>query len=267
MGGIIAVAIIAALMASKPVILIPIPIQDADKRRFLMGRNYVRSVIDAGGVPVMAPVTLDAASLRALYESAAGVLLTGGADLDPVTWGEERIPETRGVDHDREAAETLLTQWAIADDKALLGICRGVQQLNVALGGSLIQDIPLQRPASRLQHQGDKLSPDRDHVAHTICVEPHTRLGGALGLPKGGEVGVNSFHHQALKQVAEGLQVTSRADDGIIESVEMPDRRFIVGVQWHPEEMSAGRADMQALFNTFVSAAQTVAAPETDKAR
>jgi putative glutamine amidotransferase len=240
---------------AKPVILVPIPIQDEEKRRFTIGRNYVRSIIEAGGVPVLAPVTVDAESLRSLYDSADGVLLTGGADLDPSVFGEALHPLTKGVDPDREAAETLLARWAVADDRPMLCICRGVQQLNVVLGGSLIQDIPSQHKTD-LEHSAGKLSPARDYVAHSICVEPRSQLGRALGLGEaGGEVGVNSFHHQALKRVADGLQVTSRAPDGIVESVEMPDRRFVVGVQWHPEEMSAGRADMLNLFVSFVTAA------------
>lgn len=241
---------------AAPLILIPTPVQDEEKRRFTLGRNYVRSVQEAGGVPLLVPVTLDAAALRGLYERADGVLLTGGADLDPSVWGEECHPATRGIDPDRESAETLLARWAVSDDKALLGICRGAQQLNVALGGSLVQDIPSQRP-SEIEHQGGKLSPERNHVAHTVCVDPGTRLGEALGLGEGGgEVGVNSFHHQALKALAPALRVSARAPDGIVESVEMPDRRFVVAVQWHPEEMSAGRSDMMQLFVSFVTAAR-----------
>jgi len=240
---------------AKPLILMPISIQDEEKRRFTLGRNYVRSINEAGGVPVMAPVTVDPVSLRRLYDGADGVLLTGGADLDPAVFGELLHPLTKGVDPDREAAETLLARWAVEDDKPMLCICRGVQQLNVAMGGSLIQDIPSQHKTD-LEHSAGKLNPARDYVAHTICVEPHSQLGEALGLgAAGGEVGVNSFHHQALKSVADGLQVTSRAPDGIVESVEMPERRFVVGVQWHPEEMSAGRADMMNLFVSFVTAA------------
>ena len=105
---------------AKPLILVPVPIQDEEKRRYTLGRNYVRSVNEAGGVPVMAPVTIDPVSLRSLYDSADGVLLTGGADLDPSVFGEPLHPLTKGVDLDREAAETLLARWAVEDDKPML---------------------------------------------------------------------------------------------------------------------------------------------------
>lgn len=235
---------------NHPLILIPTPVQDEHKRAFSMGRNYVRSLIDAGGAPILAPVTLDERDLRALYETASGVMLAGGADVDPALFGEARHEKTADIDPDRDRAECLLVRWAVADDKPLFGICRGIQSLNVALGGSLIQDIPSQWPTT-LQHNGHYDGSARDEVLHTVRIEPGSRMEQMLG---GREAGVNSFHHQAIKRVAAGLVITSRAEDGIIESIEMPDRRFVVGVQWHPEEMSEARADMLNLFTAFVNA-------------
>ena len=227
---------------AKALILVPVPIQDEEKRRFTLGRNYVRSVNEAGGVPILAPVTIDPASLRDLYDNADGVLLTGGADLDPSVFGEPLHPLTKGVDLDREAAETLLARWAVEDDKPMLCICRGVQQLNVVLGGSLIQDIPSQHQTD-LEHSAGKLNPARDYVAHTICVEPHSQLGEALGLgDAGGEVGVNSFHHQALKRVADGLQVLLldgkvRTKDISFEGVRLVVERNGITVQVVTEDL------------------------------
>jgi putative glutamine amidotransferase len=238
-------------MTSKPIVLIPTPIQGETRRSFAMGRNYVRSILDAGGVPLMAPVTLDERSLRELYEAAGGVMLAGGGDVDPATYGEPRHAKTDLVDPDRDRAEFLLTRWAAADDKPLFGICRGIQAMNVALGGTLVQDIPDQWPGA-VRHNGHYEGAQRDAVLHSVRVEPGSRVEAMLA---GADVGANSFHHQALKQVAGGLIVTSRAPDGVIEAVEWPGRRFVVGVQWHPEEMSAGRADMMALFSGFVRAA------------
>ena len=210
----------------------------------------MRSLIDAGAAPLLAPVTLDERSLRGLYELAGGVMLAGGADVDPALFGEARHEKTAGIDPDRDRAECLLARWAVAEDKPLFGICRGIQSLNVALGGSLIQDIPSQWPTP-LQHNGHYDGSARDQVLHTVRVEPGSRVESMLAAR---DAGVNSFHHQAVKRVAEGFVVTSRAEDGIIESIEMPDRRFVVGVQWHPEEMSEGRPDMLNLFVTFVNA-------------
>lgn len=211
----------------------------------------MRSIIEAGGVPLLAPVTLDPRSLRELYETAGAVMLAGGGDVDPAAYGESRHARTDRVDLDRDGAEFLLTRWAVSDDKPLLGICRGIQAMNVALGGSLLQDIPDQWPGAG-RHNGHYEGAQRDEVLHAVRVQPGSRVSAMLA---GLDVGTNSFHHQALMRVADGLIVTSRAPDGIIESVEWPGRRFVVGVQWHPEEMSAGRADMMALFTGLVRAA------------
>ena len=233
---------------TKPVVLIPTPIQGETRRSFAMGRNYVRSIIDAGGVPLMAPVTLDERSLRELYDAADGVMLSGGGDVDPAAYEEARHEKTDLVDPDRDRAEFLMTLWAAADDKPIFGICRGIQAMNVALGGTLIQDIPSQWQTP-LKHNGHYEGSQRDDVLHTVQVDPGARVEVML---RARQAGVNSFHHQALKRVADGLAVTSRAPDGVIESVEMAGKRFFVGVQWHPEEMSAGRADMMNLFVGFI---------------
>jgi putative glutamine amidotransferase len=240
----------------KPLILIPTPVQDAQRRSFSMGKGYISSLIAAGAVPLMAPVTLDTRELRALYEMAAGVMLAGGGDVDPATYGEAAHEKTQGIDVDRDRAEFELSRWAVQDDKPLLGICRGIQSLNVALGGTLIQDIPALWAAA-LHHNGHYEQAARDEVLHTVCVEAHTRTAQMVAQQGTGDliVGVNSFHHQAVKAVADGFVITSRAPDGIIEAMEMPDKRFVVAVQWHPEEMSATREDMVNLFVTFAQAA------------
>jgi len=146
--------------------------------------------------------------------------------------------------------EMALARWALQDDKPMFAICRGIQTVNVALGGSLIQDLPSQW-GDAISHNGNQLGLERHEVAHTVCIEPGTCLARIVGA---GDVGVNSFHHQALKRVAEGLIVTSRAPDGVVESVEFPGKRHYIGVQWHPEEMTADREDMMRLFRSFVEA-------------
>ena len=235
----------------KPRILIPTPIQDNEKLRFTMRANYVRSVIVGGGVPLLVPVSIDLDSLHELYADSDGVLLTGGDDVDPARFDEAPHEKTAGIDLLRDEVEIQISQWAAQDDKPLFAICRGIQVLNVALGGSLVQDIPSQC-ASPLTHNGNYYGPRRDEVHHTVWVEPDSHLAGILG---SGDVGTNSFHHQAAGRIAPGLVVTARSSDGVVEAVEMPGRRFLLGVQWHPEEMTLQREDMQRLFSEFVAAA------------
>jgi putative glutamine amidotransferase len=233
---------------SQPRILIPIPIQDDERRRFTMGKNYIGSVIASGGVPVLVPTALDSATVRELYDAADGVLLTGGADVDPALFGETQHPSTEGIDADRDRVEIDVTRWALADDKPLFAICRGIQVVNVALGGSLIQDIPSQFETD-LVHAGSSIKAARDQVLHSVRSAPGSKLEAIIGA---GEVGVNSFHHQSVKALAPGLALTALSPDEIVEAVEHPGKRFFLGVQWHPEEMAAGRSDMMALFEALV---------------
>ena len=235
---------------TKPIILIPTPVQGEQRRSFSMGKGYIESLIAAGAVPLMVPVTVDDRELRALYESVHGVMLAGGGDVDPAEYGEEQHEKTSNIDRDRDHAEFLVSRWAVADDKPIFGICRGIQALNVALGGTLVQDIPSQW-STALRHNGHYENVSRDEVLHDVRVEPGSRIEAIM---VNRAVGVNSFHHQAVKRPADGFVVTSRATDGIIEGMEMPDKRFVVSVQWHPEEMSRVCIDMLNLFVKFVAA-------------
>jgi putative glutamine amidotransferase len=234
----------------SPRILVPIPVQDAERRRFTLGKNYVRSLIACGAVPVLLPTALDHAAWRDMYAQADGVLLSGGGDVEPGVFGEDRHPATDDINPERDDIEIALARWALEDDKPVFAICRGIQVVNVALGGSLIQDIPSQRGQS-IEHRGSAIGAARDQVLHEVCIDPGTRIAGVFGQ---GNVGVNSFHHQAIKVLGDGLIITSRAPDGIIESVEAPGKRYYLGVQWHPEEMTEGRDDMLSLFQSFVDA-------------
>lgn len=234
----------------SPRILIPTPIQDSEKRRFALGKNYVKSLVACGAIPILLPTVVAPEDWREVYESVDGVLLSGGGDVDPALFGEPAHEKTYGVDRERDAMEVVLARWALQDDKPLFAICRGIQVVNVALGGSLIQDLPSQWK-SAVPHDGTAHGFERHEVAHSVCIEPGTHIAQIVG---SGELGVNSFHHQALKDVAEGLVVTSRSPDGVVESVEFPGKRHYIGVQWHPEEMAAGREDMMRLFRTFVEA-------------
>lgn len=241
-------------MSSKtPIILIPTPIQHG-KLRYSMSKNYVHSLIAAGAAPFLMPVALGNDAIRHFYEMCDGILLAGGSDCDPQLFGEPKHDKTAGIDDDRDRAEILLTQWAVADDKAVFGICRGMQMMNVAMGGTLIQDIPSQWPTN-LVHSAYAINPDppRDGVSHAAQFAAGSRIAQIIGVP---EAGVNSFHHQSVKRMADGFVPTSTSPDGIIESFEMPNKRFSLGVQWHPEDMAAGRDDMMNLFRAFVDFAR-----------
>ena len=182
-----------------------------------------------------------------------GVMLLGGGDVDPALYGEDKHPTTVVVPAPRDEYEIALVQAAIARDLPLFAICRGIQLLNVALGGSLVQDIPSQVQQA-LDHRPDGAP---STIAHYVEVMPETRLAGlvAAELERDGFCAVNSRHHQAINALGDGLRVSARSVDGVIEAVERPASRFCVAVQWHPENFwASGR--FQGLFAGFLAAAE-----------
>jgi putative glutamine amidotransferase len=222
-----------------------------------MGRKYVRTLADAGALPwLIPPLSGDLDTLRAVYERLDGLFLTGGVDIDPVHYGEARHERCDRGDADRDWAELTLIRWAVADGKPLFGVCRGIQALNVALGGSLYQHVPEQMPQA-IKHDyfpsaDAEGSYTRDYLAHRVRVEAGSRLAGLLGAT---DLAVNSMHHQGIKRLAADLRPTARAPDGLIEGVER-DGSFCVGVQWHPEELAAVQPPQRRLFTEFVVAAR-----------
>jgi putative glutamine amidotransferase len=196
--------------------------------------TYVRAIARAGGRPLLiAPTPADLADPTALLDLLDGVLVTGGADLDATTYGAEPHPETDATSADRDAFELLLVRHAAERDLPCLGICRGMQVVNVAYGGALEQHLP-----DRLEHdihRGD----NGDFSDHQVEVEPESLAAIAAGATR---VAVKSYHHQGVARLGDGLTVTAHAEgDGTIEAVEDPGRRFMLGVLWHPEEDEADR--------------------------
>lgn len=214
-------------------------------------RSYVGAVIDAGGTPILIPHLEDSGRLRRIYQSLDGLLLPGGDDVDPAFYGEVAHEKLGPVDRERDETELSLARWAMDDGLPLLAICRGIQVLNVALGGSLYQDIRSQVPGAG-QHERIPRT-RRDHRSHTVSVEAATRLARIVG-PEA--LNVNSFHHQALKQVAPGLSVCGWAPDGIIEAVEGMNHPFALGVQWHPEELVVRDPRALQIFRAWIEAAR-----------
>jgi putative glutamine amidotransferase len=215
--------------------------------------DYVRAVGAAGGLPfVLAPGNPeDAAELASEYlDRVEALVLSGGADVDPALYGEERHAMVGRVFPERDAFELALCREALRRDVPTLAICRGHQLLNVATGGTLFQDIASQVRAAAV-HDPDQ---ERWERCHDVEVLPGTRLFDILGQER---VAVNSFHHQAVKELGRGLVLSARGcDDGVIEAMEMPDRRFMIGVQWHPESFWDKPHGFQPLFQALVDAAR-----------
>jgi putative glutamine amidotransferase len=182
-----------------------------------------------------------------------GVLLTGGGDVDPVFYGEERHPTSYDAEPGRDEFEIDLARRAVAKDLPLLAICRGSQVLNVAAGGTLVQDIP-SAVTTELTHSVDV---PKDGVAHEVRVTPNSRLHAALGaaVDAACTCRVNSRHHQSVGRLGSGLIATAVASDGVIEAIEAPAARFCVGVQWHPENFWR-TGQFRGLFDAFVAAAR-----------
>lgn len=218
----------------------------AGTKRQYVSDAYVQSVLLAGGVPVLLPILTDEAAIQGQLAAIDGLLLSGGGDIQPQLFGEEPVRELGTVVPERDKHELALTNLAVSAGKPVLGICRGCQLLNVALGGTIYQHLTAEQAA--VQH--DQRSPG-DYAGHTVLLERDSQLAALFG----NSVMTNSFHHQAIHAVAPGLRVSARAKDGVIEAVEHQTADFIIGVQWHPELMIYKHPDMLALFKAFVGAA------------
>ena len=222
---------------------------------WVMGRRYVNVLAGAGAIPWLVPLLPDdEPTLRAIYERLDGVFLTGGVDVDPATYGEPRHAMCDRADTARDRVEVALIRWALADHKPILGVCRGIQIINVACGGSLHQHLADDRPEG-IKHDYFPTATHytRDYLAHPVRVETDSRLGQLLGEPR---IEVNSMHHQGIKRLATGLRPSAFAPDGLVEGVEGVNGQYLIGVQWHPEELAAGHANMRRLFADFVEAAR-----------
>jgi putative glutamine amidotransferase len=220
---------------------------------WIMGQRYVRVLTGLGAVPWLIPLLNDEDTLRAIYERLDGVFLTGGVDVDPDCYQEQRHPLCGKTDPPRDWTEIRLVRWAMVDRKPVLGVCRGIQVINVAAGGTLYQDVQAQvQGAIKHDYFPTNSTYTRDQLVHTVRVEPRSKLGRILG---SAETDVNSMHHQAVKEVAPGLVASAFAPDGIIEGLESGNGHYLVAVQWHPEELAERMAPMQQLFASFLTAA------------
>ena len=219
--------------------------ETGERDRAFAYTTYIEALRRAGAVPVLIPPQPENAS--DIVEGLDGILLAGGEDCDPAAFGEERHPTVHTMDEARQSNDLTLARIARERGIPTLGICLGVQVMNVAAGGTLIQDI-----ASAVETDIDHASEPSDRHRHGVMLEQGTKTAEIL---RDEELNVNSSHHQAIGRVAGGLRVTAHAPDGIIEGLEDPAHPFYVGVQWHPEDMP-GEESASVLFQAFVEAAR-----------
>jgi putative glutamine amidotransferase len=217
--------------------------------RFGLAAVYCRAVAAAGGAPLLIPGLGDVEAARAVFPLLDGLLLTGGPDAHPALYGQEIHPGCEWIDDARDVTEMALMRLAQETPIPLFGICRGFQMMNIGFGGTLIQDIPTERP-SDLDHRGSVPEPSRP--AHDLRIEPGTRLAGALGTRS---IPANSLHHQAIDELAPGFQISARSEDGLIEAIESDAAPFLLAVQCHPEHLYQHDPRWLRLFEAFVQAA------------
>ncbi|HNR02316.1 MAG TPA: gamma-glutamyl-gamma-aminobutyrate hydrolase family protein [Anaerolineaceae bacterium] len=211
--------------------------------------EYTEAVRAAGGCPVLIPNEYPLQQLEHLRGLLNGILITGGGDINPHLYQAEDDGNAKNIVKERDSVEKALVELAVKTDWPLLGICRGQQMLNAALGGTLFTDISRQYNTKITHSQPDDVEPGR--LVHHVEIQPSSLL---INILSKNEVMVNSRHHQAVKEVAPGLQVTARASDGLIEGIEHPGLRFCLGVQWHPESLQT-LEEQRAIFGAFINAA------------
>ncbi len=231
----------------KPIIGV-IPLVDKKRESYWMLPGYMTGISAAGGIPVMLPLEMDQDDIYQTAEALDGFMFTGGHDVSPELYGEEKDPLCQEVCEERDSLESVLFTAVRKLDKPILGICRGIQLINVLMGGTLYQDIPSQT-VSTVEHHG---KPPYDQPVHEITVVPGTPLFDLCGA----KLDVNSYHHQAVKKLGNGLTIMAYADDGIAEAVFDKNARFLWAVQFHPEFSWRKDPNCRKIFEAFVRACE-----------
>ncbi len=220
---------------------------------WIMSQRFILAPVVAGAIPWLIPLlNTDTDTLRSIYKHLDGLMLPGGADVDPESYNEERHPRTEGSDPPRDDVELMLVEWALEDGMPILGLCRGLQIINLALGGTLYQDLAHELPGAIKHDYLPSAGYTRDRLSHDVRLVEGSKLAGIVGettLP------VNSMHHQGIRDLGRGLVPVAIAPDGLIEGIELPSHPFLIAVQWHPEALSPTDPRMRRLFVEFVSAA------------
>ena len=230
----------------KPIIGVTL-LWDEEKNSYWMLPGYLEGLEEAGAIPIILPLAADGADIAQLADLCDGFLFTGGQDVAPQLYGEAMKPTCGELCPARDTLERELLNRALEQDKPILGICRGLQFLNVALGGTLYQDLPTEHP-SEIEHS---MKPPYDQAAHTVRILPDTPLAALLQKQ---ELGVNSCHHQAIRSLAPSLVEMARSTDDLIEAMYLPGKTFVWGVQWHPELSFRTDEDSRKMFMALVTA-------------
>lgn len=231
--------------AKKPLVGL-VPLVDEERDSYWMLPGYMKGIELAGGVPVMLPLTDDAEAITRIVDAMDGFIFTGGHDVSPALYGEEKLSVCAACCDERDAMERILLPLALEKNKSVMGICRGLQLMNALLGGTLYQDLQTQHPSDVSHRQ----KAPYDVPAHEVTLVENSPLARVLGKA---EIGVNSCHHQAIKQLAPALEVMAWSTDGLIEAVYMPEKHFAWAVQWHPEFMYKVNEDSVQIFRAFVA--------------
>lgn len=231
----------------KPLILVS-PLYDREKDLLTMQESYISPLIKAGATPIIVPFGLNREQIADLARLADGYLFTGGPDIHPNLYGEALADECGAIVPCRDALELQLFQQAYTDDKPIFGICRGFQLINTCLGGTLYQDLPTAGFSSVTHRDG---SYPESIPMHNVSFPEETLLRNLLGAET---AQVNTYHHQAVKQLAPSMKALAFADDGITEAAVCEDKKFLLGVQWHPERMDNDLSNL--LWTLFVNAAR-----------
>lgn len=224
-----------------------IPLYDDEKESYWMLPGYMKVLERCGALPIMLPLTVDKRVLKQAFAMCDGLLLTGGHDVGPYVYGQEASKECGVPCRVRDEMESILFKMALEVDKPVLGICRGIQFMNAYLGGDLYQDLPTEYDC-KVEHH---MVPPYDRTAHKVEVLENCMLAEIIGA---GVHEVNSYHHQAVKRLADLLDVMAVSEDGLIEAASVKNMKFMVGVQWHPEFSYEVNADSMKIIQTFVDA-------------
>ena len=231
----------------KPLIGV-LPLIDKEKESYWMLPGYMKGIEQAGGIPIMLPLTSDSVILHNLVNTCQGFLFTGGQDVSPAVYGKEPSISCGECSIEREQMEQILLSMALEKNKSILGSCRGIQFLNATLDGTLYQDLPTEHPSNIEHHQ----TPPYHIPVHKVTISPDSALYHLLGKQ---ELFVNSYHHQAIDTLAPDLVPMAYSPDGLVEAVRLPGKKFVWAVQWHPEFSYQTDASSLKILQAFVDSA------------